>query len=64
MPNNVIRFVVNGPDLAALRQFYETVFGWTLYQVQPDFLVLETYPHSHDESGNDINPPVVLDVSH
>jgi predicted enzyme related to lactoylglutathione lyase len=47
-----------------LRRFYEAVFGWQFYVIADDYLSLETYPHSHDEAGNDINPPVVLDVKH
>jgi predicted enzyme related to lactoylglutathione lyase len=47
-----------------LREFYENAFGWQLYEVAPDYSVVETYPHEHDESGNDVNPSVVLDVQH
>ena len=62
MSNPVVRFVIRGRDLKRLREFYEEAFGWQLYEVAPDFAVLETYEHQHDKSGADINPQVLLDV--
>jgi predicted enzyme related to lactoylglutathione lyase len=64
MANNVVRFIIRGRDLSNLRRFYEAVFGWQFFDVVPEYLSLETYPHDHDESGNDIGPPVVLDTKH
>ena len=62
MSNHVVRFVIRGRDLPRLREFYGRAFGWQLYEVAPDFAVLETYDHQHDETGADINPQVLLDV--
>src|SRR5688572_15987960 len=64
MSNPVVRFVIRGRDLKRLREFYGAAFGWQLYEVAPDYAVLETYEHQHDESGADLNPPVLLDVGH
>jgi predicted enzyme related to lactoylglutathione lyase len=62
--NNVVRFIIRARDLSRLRSFYEAVFDWQFYDVAPDYLSLETYPHDHDDAGNDISPPVLLDTKH
>jgi predicted enzyme related to lactoylglutathione lyase len=60
MPNPVVRFVIQGPDLAVLRQFYGQAFGWELYDIVPTYVAIEAAPHEHDEHGNDITPPIVF----
>ena len=54
----MVRIVIRGQDLRALRAFYAAVFGWTAYEVAPGYLDVETVPHEHDERGNDIFPPI------
>ncbi len=60
MPNPVVRFVIQGPDLAVLRRFYSEAFGWELYHVVSTYLGIEFTPHEHDDHGNDITPPIAL----
>lgn len=61
--NPVVRFVIQGPDLGALRAFYARAFGWALYDVVPGYVGIEAYPHEHDEHGHDITAPVVFEAS-
>jgi predicted enzyme related to lactoylglutathione lyase len=60
MPNPVVRFVIQGPDLAVLRRFYSEAFGWELCDVVPTYLGIEFTSHEHDEQGNDVMPPIAL----
>ena len=60
MPNPIVRVVLQGPELAVLRKFYEQAFGWTTYDIVPDYVGVEPLPHEHDQQGNYITPPVLL----
>ena len=56
----MVRVVIRGQNLPALRQFYADVFGWNTFEIVPGYTEVDTVPHEHDERGNDLFPPLEL----
>lgn len=50
MPNPVVSFEIQGPDIARLGQFYRAVFGWEMFPYGNAYTGVETTQHTHDES--------------
>jgi len=51
MPNPVVSFEINGPDIDALRTFYAGTFGWELMPLPGGYTLVDTSEHRHGDDG-------------
>jgi uncharacterized protein len=50
MPNPVVHFEIMGRDPERTREFYRAAFGWEMFVLEGGYALVETAPHTHDES--------------